>query len=205
MAETVSKTCKVIVLGNKGVGKTAVVHMFTSGEFRADFQATMGVDFSTAWIEIDGESIELQIWDTAGEERHDALAPRYYRGAEACLLVFDISDMASFRNIDKWHRHFIDQGEIDEPETFPFIVFGNKCDIEGGAEVSIEEARAALGQQNIVLVEVSAKTGQNIKEGFESLIRRFLEWRRTVGRGAIMTRIPPAVNMEATEETSSCC
>jgi Ras-related protein Rab-7A len=204
MQPLVSKTCKLLVVGDRGVGKTAIVHRFTNCEFRVDFQATVGADFSAAWIDIDGDTINLQIWDTAGEERHDALAPRFYRGADGCLLVFAISDMASFNNLEKWRRHVIDYGAIDEPEKFPFIVFANKCDITEGA-ISIKQARADLEQQHMILVEVSAMTGQNIGEGFETLSRRFLEWRRNTGRSSLLPRIPPPVEIPPRHENKSCC
>jgi GTPase SAR1 family protein len=113
-------------------------------------------------------------------------------------------NMTSFTNIEKWRRHFIDQSGIDEPDKFPFIVFANKCDSTAAAKVSIEQAAAALEQENMVLIEVSAKTGQNIQEGFEALIRKFLEWRKTARRSSLIPRIQPPEGA-LTQRDRSCC
>jgi Ras-related protein Rab-7A len=188
-----SNNCKVLVLGDRGVGKTAIVHRFTAAEFRPDFKATIGVDFFVSRIAVDNSFVELQIWDTAGEERHDALAPVVFRGADACVLVFDVSDPGSFTHLDGWRRRLIDNAGIDEPEKFPFIVFANKCDLAAEAtHVPIDEAKTAIEEQHMSLFPVSAKTGQNIVEGFQTLGSKFMQWRKMVGRGSRTTlRINP--------------
>jgi Ras-related protein Rab-7A len=179
---TLFNSCKVLVLGDRGVGKTAIVHRFTTAEFREDFKATIGVDFCSERIEVNKDSVELQIWDTAGEERHNALAPVVFRGVEACILVFAVSDVTSFRNIESWPRQVIDCGKIHDPEKFPFVVFANKCDL--GAEVTevpIEQAKSTIERQHMSLFAVSAKTGQNICEGFETAASKFIQWRKMSG------------------------
>jgi Ras-related protein Rab-7A len=186
--------CKVLVLGDRGVGKTAIVHRFTSAEFRADFKATIGVDFFVGSIAVGNSPVELQIWDTAGEERHNALAPVIFRGAEACVLVFDVSDARSFAHVGAWRRQLIDHAGIGEPDAFPFIVFANKCDLAADAmSVAIDQAKTAVEEQHMCLFPVSAKTGQNIAEGFQTLASKFVQWRRMAGRGSrTMLRIDPA-------------
>jgi Ras-related protein Rab-7A len=182
---TLINSCKVLVLGDRGVGKTAIVHRFTSSEFREDCKATIGVDFCRERIEVDKDAIELQIWDTAGEERHDSLAPVLFRGVDACILVFDVSDVNSFEHIERWRRRVIDHGEIHEPERFPFVVFANKCDLDSAVtEVSIEQAKTAIEAQRMSLFAVSAKTGENISEGFQTAASKFVEWRRVCGRAS---------------------
>jgi small GTP-binding protein len=204
---TLISNCKVLVLGDRGVGKTAIVHRFISAEFRGDFKATIGVDFCTERIEVDRDSIELQIWDTAGEERHNSLAPVVFRGVDACILVFDVSDATSFEHIEWWRRQVIDFGKIHEPETFPFVVFANKCDLDAEAmEVSIDQAKSTIEEQHMRLFEVSAKTGQNISEGFETAASQFIEWRKMSG-GTSQTplRIDPNPTLSSPTRESQCC
>jgi Ras-related protein Rab-7A len=204
---TLINSCKVLVLGDRGVGKTAIVHRFTTAEFRADFKATIGVDFCTERIEVDKDPIELQIWDTAGEERHNALAPVVFRGVDACILVFDVSDVTSFRNIELWRRQVIEYGKIHEPEKFPFVVFANKCDLETEVtEVSIDQAKSTIEEQHMSLFAVSAKTGENISEGFETAASKFIEWRKMSG-GSSQTplRIDPSPILSPPARDAGCC
>jgi small GTP-binding protein len=204
---TFINNCKVLVLGDRSVGKTAIVHRFTSAEFRGDFKATIGVDFCTERIEVDRDPIELQIWDTAGEERHNSLAPIVFRGVDACILVFDVSDASSFEHIEWWRRQVIDFGKIHEPETFPFVVFANKCDLGAEAtEVPIDQAKSKIEEQNMSLFAVSAKTGENISEGFETAAFKFVQSRKMSG-GTSQTplRIGPTQTLSSPSEKSGCC
>jgi Ras-related protein Rab-7A len=179
---TFINNCKVLVLGDRGVGKTSIIHRFVSSEFRGDYKATIGVDCCTERIEVDKDLINRQIWDTAGEERHNSLAPMVFRGVDACILVFDVSDATSFKHIEWWRRQVIDYGNIQEPEHFPFVVFANKCDVGAEAtEVRIEDAKIMIEEQNMSLFSVSAKTGENISEGFETAASKFLQWRKISG------------------------
>jgi Ras-related protein Rab-7A len=202
MSVALNNNCKVLVLGDRGVGKTAIVHRFTSAEFRADFKATIGVDFFAGRISVGNSLLDLQIWDTAGEERHNALAPVVFRGVDACILVFDVSDVGSFAHLASWRRQVIDHTGIDQPEEFPFIVFANKCDLAAEAtKVAMDQAKTAVEEQHMSLFPVSAKTGQNILEGFETLGSKFMQWRKLAGRSSrTMLRIQPEA-----KSSNVCC
>ncbi|ETO12100.1 putative Ras-related protein [Reticulomyxa filosa] len=102
---------KIIVLGDSGVGKTALLNSFAGNRLTKFTNQQLGV------------------WDTAGQERHLSLGSAFFRGADACVLVFDCTNESSFRNIGAWRNHFIhDFGSFD-PKTFPFLLCGNKCDL----------------------------------------------------------------------------
>merc|ERR1712087_731247 len=98
---------KVIILGESGVGKTALLHKYVSNQFIENHKATIGADFMTKEIEIDDKLITLQMWDTAGQERFKSLGNSFYRGADAAILVYDITDKATFTKIDEWRSNFL--------------------------------------------------------------------------------------------------
>jgi small GTP-binding protein len=204
---TLVNNCKVLVLGDRGVGKTAIVHRFISSEFREDYKATIGVDCWNERVEVDKDPVELQIWDTAGEERHNSLAPVVFRGVDACILVFDVSDAESFKHIEWWRRQVIDFGNIYEPESFPFVVFANKSDLGAeAAEVSIDEVKSVIEEQKMSLFVVSAKTGENISEGFETAASKFIESRKmSGGTSQTLLRIGPNPTLSSTTAKSGCC
>ncbi|OHT08045.1 Ras-related protein Rab-7a [Tritrichomonas foetus] len=167
--------CKLIVLGDSGVGKTAIIHKYVNHEFREDFKATIGADFSTHTCFVNNRQIELQIWDTAGQERFHSVGAAFYRGTDACILVYDITKELSFKQLDIWRKDLIEKAEIDE-SNFPFIIFGNKCDLEADRQVSFSDAQAYATANRCVLFEVSAKTGQNIEPGFQKIAEMFRDY-----------------------------
>ena len=93
-------------------------------------------------IPLDGKIVKLQIWDTAGQERFQSLGVAFYRGADACILVYDITNPNSFEKLNKWRSEFINQANISEPDNFPFVVIGNKVDKEG--QRAVPKSNAAL-------------------------------------------------------------
>ena len=95
---------KMVLIGDSGVGKTNLASRFAHNEFHADSKATIGVEFRSKTIEIDGKEIKAQIWDTSGQERYRAVTSVYYRGALGALLVYDVSRRATFENVQQWLR-----------------------------------------------------------------------------------------------------
>ncbi|TNN22090.1 Ras-related protein Rab-7a [Liparis tanakae] len=93
------------------------------------YRATVGTDFLYKATNVDGDAVNLQIWDTAGTERFQSLGTPLYRGAHCCVLVFDVTSTASFSALKEWRMEFLVQGDPQEPEHFPFIVLGNKTDL----------------------------------------------------------------------------
>ena len=93
---------KVVVIGDSGVGKSNLLSRFTRNEFNLESKSTIGVEFATRSVSIEGKTIKAQIWDTAGQERYRAITSAYYRGAVGALVVYDITKDISFQNVDKW-------------------------------------------------------------------------------------------------------
>ena len=98
---------KVIILGDSGVGKTSLMNQYVSNRFSEQYKATIGADFLTKEVMIDDKLVTLQIWDTAGQERFQSLGVAFFRGADACILVYDMTDSKTFESLDKWRSDFL--------------------------------------------------------------------------------------------------
>uniref|UniRef100_A0A914E6F2 Ras-related protein Rab-7b n=1 Tax=Acrobeloides nanus TaxID=290746 RepID=A0A914E6F2_9BILA len=146
---------KVILLGDMGVGKTSLMNQYVNKLFSNQYKPTLGTDLLTKDIKIDDRLVTMQIWDTAGQERFQALGSAFYRGADCCILVYDVTDPKSFQSLDMWRDEFLIQANPRDPESFPFVLLGNKIDVE--------TKRA-----------VSAKKAINVEEGFQSIARTAL-------------------------------
>ena len=126
---------KIIILGAQGVGKTSLMERFVAAKFSSQYKATIGADFSTKDVTVGDELVTLQIWDTAGQERYQSLGTAFYRGADACVLVYDVSEAASFQKLETWRNTFIQSADIKDARDFPFVVLGNKSDLESSKHV----------------------------------------------------------------------
>ncbi|KAM3290178.1 ras-related protein Rab7 isoform X1 [Capsicum chacoense] len=159
---------KVIVLGDCGVGKTSLVNQYVFKKFREQYKATIGADFATKELEIGERVVTLQIWDTAGQERFHSLGVAFYRGADCCILVYDVNVPKSFETLQHWHEEFIKQADLTEPEKFPFVLIGNKVDLDGSTDtVSEKKAKEWCGcRGNIQNFMTSAKQDYNVDAAF---------------------------------------
>ncbi|XP_050292446.1 ras-related protein Rab7-like isoform X1 [Quercus robur] len=160
---------KVMVLGDSGVGKTSLMNQYVYMKFNPHYKATIGADFVTKELQIDDKQVTLQIWDTAGQERFQSLGAAFYRGAECCVLVFDVNAHKSFEAMNTWREEFLKQADPDAPDNFPFILLGNKIDMDGGNSRVVSEKQAkewCAFRGNIPYFETSAKEGYNVDEAF---------------------------------------
>lgn len=163
---------KVVLIGDSGVGKSNLLSRFTRNEFSLDSKSTIGVEFATRSIQHDGKIIKAQIWDTAGQERFQSLGVAFYRGADACILVFDVTTKKSFDALDTWRDEFLVQASPTNPNDFPFVVLGNKIDLKESRVVTMKEAKQYCIQRNIVsdsqpmYWETSAKTKECVDQAF---------------------------------------
>nr|ACI33871.1 Ras-related protein Rab-7a [Salmo salar] len=121
---------KVIILGDSGVGKTSLMNQYVNKKFSNQYKATIGADFLTKEVMVDDRLVTMQIWDTAGQERFQSLGVAFYRGADCCVLVFDVTAPNTFKTLDSWRDEFLIQASPRDPENFPFVVLGNKIDLE---------------------------------------------------------------------------
>ncbi|XP_009803443.1 ras-related protein Rab7 isoform X1 [Nicotiana tabacum] len=169
MSKPLRSLIKVIVLGDCGVGKTSLVNQYVFKKFRQQYKATIGADFATKELEIGERVATLQIWDTAGQERFHSLGVAFYRGADCCILVYDVNVPKSFETLQRWHEEFIKQADLTEPEKFPFVLIGNKVDLEGGSIETVSEKKAKEwcdSRGNIHYFMTSAKEDYNVDAAF---------------------------------------
>lgn len=166
---------KVIILGDSGVGKTSLMNQYVNRKFSNQYKATIGADFLTKDVMIDDRLVTMQIWDTAGQERFQSLGVAFYRGADCCVLVYDVTNANSFKSLDSWRDEFLIQASPRDPESFPFVVLGNKIDLENRA-VSTKRAQTWCQSKNdIPYFEVSAKEAINVEQAFQTIARNALQ------------------------------
>ncbi|KAF7240099.1 Ras-related protein Rab-7a [Varanus komodoensis] len=168
---------KILLIGNSGAGKSALMNQYVNNRFSSRYRATIGADFLSKEVHIDGRTLTVQIWDTAGTERFQALGTALYRGSDCCLLVFDVTSINSFQALEKWHKQLLLQIEPEEEPTFPIGIIGNKIDLEN-REVTLEEAELWSKLHEATYFETSAKAATNVQEVFEWAIRTVLKNRR---------------------------
>ena len=116
---------KIIVVGDSGVGKTNLVNRFTSNKFDTNSKSTIGVEFVYKTLKINKEIIKVEVWDTAGQERYRSITSSYYKGANGAIIVYDITDEDSFKNVESWMNEVIKKGK----QNMQFLLVGNKKDL----------------------------------------------------------------------------
>lgn len=153
---------KILLIGNSGVGKSSLLLRFADDTFTDNFMPTIGVDFKIRTLEVDGKTIKLQIWDTAGQERFKTITSSYYKGAHGIIVVYDVTDKESFKNIDTW----MNEVEKHASDNVSRILVGNKSDLADSRQVSTDEGKELADQYNIRFMETSAKESANVEEAF---------------------------------------
>ena len=152
------------------MGKTSILTKYIKNEFSLDYKVTLGIDFLKKEIPKNNIKINLQIWDTAGSEKYKSFHQSYYRNSEICVLTFDLTNINSFKNVEKWYKDFINISNIPEKNDFPFVLFGNKSDLIDDIKVKEKEVKKfCVGHNNMPYFFVSAKDGKNIEQSFEKI------------------------------------
>ena len=166
MVEEYDYLFKSIVVGDGGVGKTALTLRFSKGFFTEDYKMTIGVDFHVKTISIDTFEgpikCKLQLWDTGGQERFSSIRPMYYRGSLGTILVFDLTNSASFEHLPQW----IEEVRANIKADIPVLLVGNKSDLAFQRAVSVEEINNFTRDFNLYYMETSAKTGDGVGDCF---------------------------------------
>ena len=162
---------KLVLVGDSAVGKSCVATRYVSDDFYEFQEPTIGASFMAKKITIDNTEIKLEIWDTAGQERYRGLAPMYYRNASIALVVYDITQKCSFEGAKTW----INELRKKANEDCIIALLGNKCDLEKYRKVSKEIIKEYIESNNIIHYEVSAKTGENIKDLFNFICKKLID------------------------------
>ncbi|CAF3440784.1 unnamed protein product [Rotaria sp. Silwood1] len=174
MAARKKAILKIIILGDGGVGKTSLMRQCISHKFSNQYKATIGADFLIKELQIDDHLVTMQIWDTAGQERFQSVGVAFYRGADCCILVYDVTSASSFKSLDIWRDEFLTQAAPHDPENFPFVVIGNKTDLDNRIISAQEALNWCAEKSNIPYFETSAKEGTNVEKALETAARNAL-------------------------------
>ena len=157
---------KLLLIGDSGVGKSCLLLRYSDDSFTSSFITTIGIDFKIKPIMVRDSKAKLQIWDTAGQERFRTITTAYYRGAMGILLVYDVTDEASFNNVSNWMRQ-IDQNAAENVNR---ILIGNKSDVSSHErQVTFEQGQNLADNYGIKFFETSAKENHNVDKAFYSI------------------------------------
>jgi len=193
---------KVLLIGDSGVGKSSLLLRYSENNFSDAYISTIGVDFKIKTLHLDDKAVKLQIWDTAGQERFRTITASYYRGAQGIIVVYDVTNQASFDNIRKW----LEEISRYAGSNVTRLLVGNKADLVEKRVVQAQMAEDLSQHLGISHVETSARSSANVEEAFHLLAQ---EIREQVG--------PPAgresfqleeLELEETREVASrkrCC
>ncbi|EPS93053.1 hypothetical protein FOMPIDRAFT_1026640 [Fomitopsis schrenkii] len=157
---------KVVLIGDSGVGKSNLLSRFTRNEFNLETKSTIGVEFATRSITVDGKTLKAQIWDTAGQERYRAITAAYYRGAVGALLVYDISKHQTYVNVTRWLKELRDHAD----SNIVIMLVGNKSDLKHLRAVPTDEAKAFATENNLSFMETSALDASNVESAFQTIL-----------------------------------
>ena len=162
---------KYIIIGDSFVGKSKILLRYTNNSYNEIFVITIGAEFGAKTINIDGQEIRIQIWDTAGMENFKSITRSYYKNSICALIVYDISNKDSFKNVLNW----IEDCKVFSPKNILLVLIGNKCDLEEKRQVSKEEGKKVAEENNMIFFETSAKDNINIDETFLKSAQKILE------------------------------
>lgn len=188
---------KLLLIGDSGAGKTALLMRHCSNTFSASRISTIGIDFRIKKMEIDGENIMLQIWDTAGQERFRTITQSYYRGANAILMVYDITDRQTFEGIKYWSSDI----SLKSDEAYIKILVGNKADLENFRMVSFEEGEKLANENGMIFFETSAKEGTGVNEMFTKVAKMVYKNKNKIAKTSSIKILPP----ENADINKRCC
>jgi len=159
---------KLVLLGESAVGKSSLVLRFVKGQFLDYQESTIGAAFLTQTVCLNDTTVKFEIWDTAGQERYRSLAPMYYRGAQAAIVVYDITNVETFDKAKEWIKEL-------QRQASPSIIIalaGNKSDLSAKRKVEVVDAQAYADDNGILFMETSAKTAANVNEIFVAIAKK---------------------------------
>lgn len=170
VSETYDYLFKFLVIGSAGTGKSCILHQFIENKFKQDCNHTIGVEFGSKIVNVGGKAVKLQIWDTAGQERFRSVTRSYYRGAAGALLVYDVTSRETYNALTNW---LTDARTLASPNIV-IILVGNKKDLQDEREVTFLEASRFAQENDLMFLETSALSGENVEETFLKNARSIL-------------------------------
>ena len=160
-----------LTLGSSTVDKSSFITRYAKKFFPEKIYATIGIDFQNTNLTLFDKKILLKLYDTAGQEKFRSISRQYYKNADGILLMFNIADRQSFKDIEKWMKEIKDNIDV---KSIVLLLIGNKCNLEEERKISKEEAIEMAEQNDMSYFETSARTGQNVNESIEHLVTKCL-------------------------------
>ena len=172
MDDNIDLLIKVVIVGDSSVGKTNLLSRFVSNSFNENSRNTIGVDFSAVDLNINGQNIKAQFWDTAGQEKYRSIAAAYYKNAQGIIITYDVTREQTFQNIQSWYDELREQGEPD----VEVILIGNKVDLEAQRAITTEQGEQMAKEKGMFFMETSAKTNQDscVENAFSVLLQEIV-------------------------------
>lgn len=164
-------SAKLVVMGCSGVGKTSLQNRFIKNEFIEEHRPTIGAGLQTKEISVDSHNVALNIWDTSGREEYRSLFPIYYRSSSGAILVYDVTKPETFESM----KEFLDDYIKCCGSGVPILLLGNKSDLPDKAVKFSDAEEFAKNYENMLVYEVSVKTGEGVQQAFEDLVRKIVE------------------------------
>ncbi|KAL0549804.1 hypothetical protein IC582_014293 [Cucumis melo] len=178
---------KVVLIGDSGVGKSNLLSRFTRNEFCLESKSTIGVEFATRTLQVEGRTVKAQIWDTAGQERYRAITSAYYRGALGALLVYDVTKPMTFDNVSRWLKELRDHAD----SNIVIMLIGNKTDLKHLRAVATEDAQSYAEKEGLSFIETSALEATNVEKAFQTILSEIY---RIISKKSLNSEEPSAAN-----------
>ncbi|XP_010245424.1 PREDICTED: ras-related protein RABA2a [Nelumbo nucifera] len=180
---------KVVLIGDSGVGKSNLLSRFTRNEFCLESKSTIGVEFATRTVQVEGKTIKAQIWDTAGQERYRAITSAYYRGALGALLVYDVTKPTTYENVSRWLKELRDHAD----SNIVIMLIGNKTDLKHLRGVATEDAQSFAEKEGLSFIETSALEATNVEKAFQTILGEIY---RIISKKSLSSEEPAPANIK---------
>jgi Ras-related protein Rab-1A len=194
LEKTTAISVKCVLIGNSGVGKSSILIRFADDSFTDSYISTVGVDFRIKDILLDEKKVRMNVFDTAGQERFQAITSAYYRGSDAIVIVFDVTDPESFSKVDDFWMNEVQKYAHVATKV---VLVGNKADCEEKRQVSRKTSQLLADAHKIPYFEVSAQRGTNIDEIFLHIAKEVSNSKTNVSKSIDLSDVKVAKN--------SCC
>jgi len=180
---------KLLIIGESAVGKSSLLMQFADQTFPQTFISTVGIDFKKKVVDIDGETLLLEIWDTAGQERFQSISLAYVRGGQGIILCYDITSLESFHRVHRWYKKIKELCLLH----VDIILVGTKLDLESNRKVPVQEAMEFAAEHGMLYLETSAKNNIHVDQAFLALAKIVA---KRLDNGAQENRTPAAVDVK---------